>query len=226
MKESAAPPEMEPAALQPVEILRQIEALEERQDAAVEIDPPALEGERPSVVEPAATEPAPVAMPRMGDDDAFIPPAPRSGEHDDGEAKPDPFAAAAMTNGAREAEKPAPAAEAERPSLFERVTRTGRAALGRIPSDSRPVAQPQTPIIPRTIETERKTDVPAMPAASAAVADSVAVMAVKPVFGAVAEATMPKPEQAEMAELAPASTETEDEDDLLDIPAFLRRQAN
>ncbi|MGA0112307.1 MAG: hypothetical protein ACO3PN_09410, partial [Chthoniobacterales bacterium] len=107
----------EAAELAGLEAEAEIEA--EMEIEAAEVEPVAIE-------KPAA--PKPVAMPRMGDDDAFIPPAPRSAEVVERTAKPDPFAAAAMANGAKEMPKPAPAAaQPERPSLFERVTRTGRA---------------------------------------------------------------------------------------------------
>ncbi len=220
----------EPEQTQPEDILRQIEALEDQGEAVAEIDEPEAESEEdadvPEIVtaKPAAmTEPAkpsPVAMPRMGDDDAFIPPAPRGVEAPGRESKPDPFAAAAMTNGARETLKPAPVAEAERPSLFERVTRTGRAALGRKPSE-------EAMVTPSEVVESAVARQPAnVPAASAVAIEQPAVTAMKPVMGAAAEAIRPEPEQAVIADLTPAPDEPENEDDLLDIPAFLRRQAN
>ena len=51
-------------------------------------------------------------------------------------------------------------------------------------------------------------------------------MPAKPAFAAVAEAVQPELEQAQMVDLAPVDEKAVDEDDLLDIPAFLRRQAN
>ena len=212
---------------QPADILRQIEALEARDKAAPVVAESIAEEEDDEVEEPAEVTPvvagkpaAPVAMPRMGGDDAFIPPAPRSAETVKRETKPDPFAAAAMANGARETPKPASAPQADRPSLFERVTRTGRAALGRKPADV-------TPAIPASVlEPAVRPDAPVMPAASAVKADSPAVAAVKPTASAVAQAILPEPEQAVMADLAGSSAEPEDDDDLRDIPAFLRRQAH
>jgi cell division protein FtsZ len=230
---AAAP---EPMTTQPEDILRQIEALEERDNSAAAAADPVVEMEaeaeieaemeiEAAEVEPVAIEkpaaPKPVAMPRMGDDDAFIPPAPRSAEVVERTAKPDPFAAAAMANGAKEMPKPAPAAaQPERPSLFERVTRTGRAALGKKPADA-------APAVPASVlEPAKRPEAPAMPAASAAVVESPVVAAVKPAASAVAQAVRQEPEQAVMADLAETAAEPDDDDDLLDIPAFLRRQAN
>ena len=234
---AAAP---EPAATEPEDILRQIEALEECDKPAAAVAEPVVEAvaeveaeaeaEPEMEIEAAKTEPVaiekpaapkPVAMPRMGDDDAFIPPAPRSAEVVERTAKPDPFAAAAMANGAKETPKPAPAAaQPERPSLFERVTRTGRAALGRKPADAMPA-------IPASVlEPAKRPEAPAMPAASATVVESPVVAAVKPAASAVAQAVRQEPEQAVMADLAETVAEPEDDDALLDIPAFLRRQAN
>jgi len=166
---------------------------------------------------------APAAMPRAGSDDAFVPPMPRSAETVKEEAKPDPFAAAAMTNGAQEAAKPEAAEEESRPSLFERVTRTGRAALGRKPqgeTGGNLVAPSQL------FEKQAEMPAPAAPAASAATPEPIAASPVTPALAAVAEAVMPEPAQPEMADLAPAEQASDEEDDLLDIPAFLRRQAN
>ena len=168
---------------------------------------------------PAALE-TPVAMPGVGSDDAFIPPEPKTVEVAAEEQKPDPFAAAAMANGAPKAVEPAAEEASVRPSLFERVTRTGRAALGRKSADA--VSEP-TPPMPQPVETKPETVVPA---ASAILPEPVEVVAQKPVFTAVAEAIEPEPEQPQLAELAPAEAGADEEEDLLDIPAFLRRQAN
>jgi len=211
------------------------EAAEEEAEAAAEMETEAAEAteaEAESETESAeeqAPEPAiaafkaPAAMPRAGSDDAFVPPMPRSAETVKEEAKPDPFAAAAMTNGAQEAAK-APAAEEEsRPSLFERVTRTGRAALGRKPqagTGGNMVAPSQL------FEKQAEMPTPAAPAASAVTPEPIAAGPIKPALAAVAEAVMPEPAQPEMADLAPAEQASDEEDDLLDIPAFLRRQAN
>jgi cell division protein FtsZ len=168
----------------------------------------------------SATPNAPVAMPRIGGDDSFIPPMPKDPEAKTDDNKPDPFAAAAMTNGAQETAKTPDADEPVRPSLFERVTRTGRAAFGRSAENT---PENTTTISAQPIETKPETSIPAAPAA---IADPIAVMPAKPSFAAVAEAVQPEFEQAQMVDLAPVDEKAADEDDLLDIPAFLRRQAN
>ena len=99
---------------------------------------------------------------------------------------PDPYAAAAMTNGGR----PAQPAKTRAPSLFERVTGVGRSRT------SAPAAGAlSTPA-------QAAPSAPAQPAAA--------------------------PVQPRLGPLDPADrlTTSKGEEDLLDIPAFLRRQAN
>ena len=136
-------------------------------------------------------EPQPEAGPESAADaadagDAFIPPPPVHYSDDDGGASADPFAVAAMANGSEEPEKPADVkpAVSKGPSLFERVTGTGRAA---------------------------KTAVE--PVTASGVAEAV-------------EKTMD--DQSGMGGLDPTDRilGSQSEEDLLDIPAFLRRQAN
>ena len=119
-------------------------------------------------------------------DDAFIPPPPVLLSDGDGGASADPFAAAAMANGSDEPEKPAEieATVSKGPSLFERVTGTGRAAKA-------------------TVE----------PVADIGAPDAV-------------ETAMDN--QSGMGGLDPTDriSGSQSEEDLLDIPAFLRRQAN
>ena len=119
-------------------------------------------------------------------DDAFIPPPPVLHSDGDGGASADPFAAAAMANGSDEPEKPAEieATVSKGPSLFERVTGTGRAAKA-------------------TVE----------PVADIGAPDAV-------------ETAMDN--QSGMGGLDPTDriSGSQSEEDLLDIPAFLRRQAN
>jgi cell division protein FtsZ len=123
-------------------------------------------------------------------DDAFIPPKPVEPQVRPATAtapvgSPDPFAAAAMANGARGQ----PAYKMRAPSLFERVTGVGRGRA--VPADPPPVtAGPVT------------APAPAQPA--------------------------PPPQQPRLGPLDPADrvTVSKGEEDLLEIPAFLRRQAN
>jgi len=172
-------------------------------------------------LEPAA-EPAPepmvpvAATPSTDTADAFIPPQPMEAKEPAAAEAPEPFAAAAMTNGAAEnAPADADVPQPSRPSLFERVTRTGRAAMGLTSS-----ASPQSPVPSLGQVTESK--------GLSARKETVAAVVPAPDTPPIAAVAEPQPTQVEIAELAvePAPKVQEAEDDLLDIPAFLRRQAN
>jgi len=127
--------------------------------------------------------------------DAFIPPVPAEPLDTKQTAVPDPFAAAAMANGATEAEGGA----AQQPtrgsglSLFERVTGTGRAAKAAKAEKEAPAVDIEAP-----------------------------ESAPEPIFAA-ADA-----EQTQLGGMNPTDRlmASKAEEDLLDIPAFLRRQAN
>jgi cell division protein FtsZ len=143
---------------------------------------PAVARAEPAFIPPRAVEPM-VAVPRIAN-----PAATRA-------APANPFAAADMANAAAATREPAP--RRRLPSLFERVTGTGRARSAE--------AAPAQPAAART---------PAAPAATAATAP--------------AAAPQPAPVQQRLGGLDPSDRlmTTRAEDDLLDIPAFLRRQAN
>ena len=155
-------------------------------------------------------EPA-MAAPALGATDAFIPPKPATSQIRADETKPDPFRVADMANGGGEA-KPDEnkSGESRRMSLFERVTRTGKAAIDRVSGT----------------ETSQVTDIadkikpsePRMSAPSASGSGMAPPPAQKVANG-----------QAEMAGMMPSAAVQEQDDaeqDDLDIPAFLRRQAN
>ena len=183
---------------------------------------------------PAAQKPAvsaapeirkPVAMPSANASDPFIPRPPVERETGEMQKSPDPFAVAAMANGARKTEtqvdaiaktisvasaKASPEAQiearsesetaapkAKRLSLFERVTGTGRA---------RQVEQNST---------ETATVTPHPSAESSA----------KPADNSESEEGGPQRELGGLTSNDRLVSAPEDED-LLDIPAFLRRQAN
>ncbi|HXP73028.1 MAG TPA: cell division protein FtsZ [Stellaceae bacterium] len=142
---------------------------------------------QPPVVAPAVPQAEAIER-AIVRDDAFIPPKPVEPQVRPAAAaapvgSPDPFAAAAMANGARGQ----PPAKARTPSLFERVTGVGRGRAA--PADPAPV-----------------TAGPAVPAQPAA----------------------PQPQQPRLGPLDPADrvTVSKGDEDLLEIPAFLRRQAN
>jgi len=144
---------------------------------------------------------APAATPSAGAMDAFIPPAPASSTAPEA-AEIDPMAEAAMVNGA-----PAQASAAveakpnvtKGPSLFERVTggAKGKVAMFGQGKD--------------TVETERPVAAPVAPA-PAPTTQLRTSAAAEPALGGL--------EPEERLNLS------QSEEDLLDIPAFLRRQAN
>ena len=143
--------------------------------------------------EVAVVQASPPAKPA----DAFIPPRPQqSSGSSDKMASPEPFAAAAMVNGAGEAQ-----AEPERsPSLFERVTGTRRARQQtKATNEASGKAEPRITTRPEAAAGNE----PAAPA-------------------------QPAPTQGRLDNLEPTerTLATREEEDVLDIPAFLRRQAN
>jgi cell division protein FtsZ len=113
-----------------------------------------------------------------------------------------------MANGAPPSKK-----ERERlPTLFERVTRTGRA---------RPPAHATPPARPATSQTGAAHAAAPPLAATATIAPGPAMLQSPPVVE-------PGPSQPRLGPLNPADriVPPRVDDDLLDIPAFLRRQAN
>ncbi len=197
------------------ETVPEVEAVAETEEPEAEPEP---------VVEAAARVEAPLpATPKLGAKDAFIPKRP-AGEAEDIAKKSDPLAEAAIVNGGR-----APAAKPEGGrrggSLFELVTGTGRAALGRMtgqrsePEAAPPVSTPTSE--PKAERTLTATGSSSMPAPAAiAVTGHVAGHAGGHAAG---QATA----QDRLAGLDPEDRIKESAaEDLLDIPAFLRRQAN
>jgi cell division protein FtsZ len=137
----------------------------------------------------ATRDTPPPATPGTNRSDAFIPPAPQERAPGEIAKAPDPFAAAAMANGAREQQKAEakPDPREKGPSLFERVTGTTRAA--KIAKIAKMEMSPAT------------TETAPQPA---------------------------KPGQPRLGNVHPGDrlAQSQSEEDLLDIPAFLRRQAN
>ncbi len=148
-----------------------------------------------------------------GSDEAFIPPPAVSADSCGQQPAADPFAAAAMTNGASEPkpEVDEPTASVVRPSLFERVTRTGRAAAATTPSENTAETGEvmENKGLSTNEEVEETTDSPSGEGALTVAAE----LSEEPTN--IAELDIEEPASAEAAE-----------EDLLDIPAFLRRQAN
>jgi cell division protein FtsZ len=158
---------------------------------------------------PALAEPAPAELPAASAE-AFIPPkpvevAPAAAQ---APAPANPFAEAELMNATKPA---AAAAPKRRPSLFERMTRSGMARTEGEAPRAQPtlVAPPQGGIMPTA---------PAAPVAAPA-ASAPAPVAAVPVA--------PAPAQPRLGGLDPTDRlAPKAEDDLLEIPAFLRRQAN
>ncbi len=191
-----------------------------REETAIEAAPkPEIQ---PKAQPSAASAKAPAGTPAMGAADAFIPPKPADVGSTDVAKEADPFAVAALTNGAGEA----PAKEkGKAASLFERVTGTGRAALGRRDSavvGAPAVAEPVVTPAPTPVQSVAQAAPEAMPKADLPPPPPLPERP-EPVATAVTEVT-----QTQLGGLDPADRieSADDEDDLLDIPAFLRRQAN
>ncbi len=195
-------------------------------------EPPAEEEVSPSIeVTPdkpelgnAPTIEPPAAMPRAEADDAFIPPQPVAPANEEPAGEADSVATdALMGDQATVAEltlEPEKACDEARPSLFELVTRTGRAAFGRVVADGAPERRVGAAEVINQTNSERSavqqsppTDSPTLRPVAEAVTASVAM-------AAEAVELVPTPETVAVSE------EAADADDLLDIPAFLRRQAN
>ena len=199
------------------EALMVTETVEVSEPVAEQITEPEMASE--PIVERAeavvAEQTAAPAMPTIGATDAFIPPKPVSVEPKAESPQADPFRAADMANG-RAPQVETSVEVAPKPSLFERVTRTGRAAIGFVDSKS------QMPEMP---------DVPSAPESRQEMQASERIASIKAVPTMVHETAPIEPaRQNEIVGLGPqpepARQETEAEDDMLDIPAFLRRQAN
>jgi cell division protein FtsZ len=157
------------------------------------------------------------AMPSIGVTDAFIPPKPISVKPKPEALQADSFRAADMANGSPP-QGEMPVEVAPKLSLFERVTRTGRAAIGF--ADNKPQEQaPEMPTVSSALVTRQEAQA------------SKRIASIKAVPLMVQKALPIEPaRQSEIAGLGPqpepARKETVAEDDMLDIPAFLRRQAN
>ena len=178
-------------------------------EAEAATDEPA---ERP--VAEAEPEIRPAAMPGTAASEPFIPSPPQLAKPVTTTPRPDPFAAAAMTNGAHQGTAAAdakPQTEAgSRPSLFERVTRSGKAALN--------LGAPETAAQDSEASKPEPRSEPQQESATAQVMRLADKAALEP---------RPQPVQATLEPVEAAADGTaESDDDLLDIPSFLRRQAN
>ncbi len=175
------------------------------QEAAVAVSAPEPADEQ-------TQEPAPAAMPETAShehgDEPFLPPPPvESDSRPEAAVAAEPFAAAAMANGGGQRGK----VRRRSRNLFERVTRAGRARQARAAAVEEPAdAAPEPATQPAAVATPE----PAPPGAPPN-PGSAATPALEP-----APAKLGEPDSA-----APPNRPGIEED-LLDIPAFLRRQAN
>ncbi len=162
----------------------------------------------------AAEEPAaPVAAtPKVGATDAFIPKPAVGVDSDKREVaeKADPMAEADLINGGKEPEPKKPAAKSKS-SLFELVTGTGKAAIDRVTGSQR-----TEQVSPARDAGEPKAERIMTPSGGGS----------RAAVGQSGPQAMPQPTLGGLDPEDRIQESTEDDDDLLDIPAFLRRQAN
>lgn len=168
-----------------------------------------------------------------GSDDAFIPPAPAQATMSSNPpARANPFAVADMVNagGEVQAAQPAPA-PAPKPalSLFERVTGVTRAdkrsPAAEVPRP--PVATPQAPVVSAVEASKDISNITAIDPPATAEPEP----AVTPAPETIAESApepVSQPEAPLLGTVDPSDRldAPREDEDLLDIPAFLRRQAN
>ena len=170
-----------------------------RADAAEDRRPEnAAESEAGAEVKPESAVDGPLAVQPKVDQQPFIPPQPQVADPRPAPRKaPDPFAEAAIENAGRRSAK----RESRGLSLFERMTRPNRAreAGNKAVSSVHETAA--------EADDARAAPIPAKPAARAADKPTAAMV----VKRTDADLKLPEPEG---------------EEDLLEIPAFLRRQAN
>ncbi len=181
--------------------------------------------------EPSAGEPL-TLVPEKPEAEVFIPAPPADGAvHTDTGPSPDPFAVADMVNAGMEPEPPAPP-EKSGPSLFARVTGVARGDKKRRATEQ----EEQTPAetVTAVPEPAPETIPDAVPETPVIAPPEEVIQAEIQPIETVSESPLDSFEEDEPApqsllgDLDPADrlAATEDEDDLLDIPAFLRRQAN
>lgn len=188
-------------------------ASEEKEEAS---EAPAVEAEA-EVTE----EKAPAATPNIGATDAFIPkPAAAAGDtKPDVAESADPMAEAALVNGGKQPAEPS--GGKSKSSLFELVTGTGKAAINKVTGSKR-----TTDAVAPAAAAVSKPDGGSEPKAEQ-VSPSLRPMGGAPA-AISAGGAQAAPQQA-LGGLEPEDRiqeSSDEEEDLLDIPAFLRRQAN
>ncbi len=198
-----------------------------------------------AMAEPEA-EPVPVAR---AEEESFIAPQPAEPEAEDGSedsgffAEPDPFAEAALANAARrEPAQPSRTAPVQRPSVEARTAqpapkRSGQSLFAKVTGAARALAATQSGEAAARAAEAAAQDEPAQPAPKPMPARS-ASPAQPERQAAQPQSSQPAPSrpaaaqssgsQPRLSGLDPAERigHSQAEEDLLDIPAFLRRQAN
>ncbi len=204
-KEAAAPVEVKANETSEDDVLPAIDETPKVAAAIADVTNEAPKAEE-KVEEPVA------ATPKVGAVDAFIP-KPAAGSADASKAiteNSDPMAEAALINGGKEPEERKAPAKAKS-SLFELVTGTGKAAIDRVTGNQRVDAV----AAPRADKGEPKAERTIMPSGGG-----------RAVAGQAAPQLAPQPTLGGLEPEDRIQESQDDEDDLLDIPAFLRRQAN
>ena len=218
-------PEEEAAPAAPAEVARFPEAVAE----------PAAGQEEASEPEPAGDETDTAAA---GDGPApFIPDAPVEAAPAVAEAAtPDPIAVADILNARSVDETPAP--KKKGPSLFERVTGVGRQerrepqppAVAQAPQAPEPISSPASAPEPEAAPQPAPQPAPVARSVESAPESSPETQDEAPVPTPSAEQPARSASPANMLldtlYTGDGDKNTGDDDDLLDIPAFLRRQAN
>ena len=223
---AVAMPEPQPTAMEPapapkpaVSTPRPIEVRAEMEKAPVAQTPAVEKAPTPT----AAAAPAPKADAEPARE-PFIPPRAAAAVRREPLAKPDPFAEAALTNaGQAQPKKPR-----RGPSLFERMTGGGRKEKAAEPAAEKvwdAVLAKESGSEVKAARAEPRLEAsPAKPVAAPTKAAETPPAPSAPVAEkkAVEKETPSTPEASQ----APQGLAPEPEEDLLEIPAFLRRQAN
>ncbi|MBO6521304.1 MAG: cell division protein FtsZ [Rhodospirillales bacterium] len=175
----------------------------------------AAEEEAPKPAAAAEEPETPVAAtPKVGATDAFIPKPAAGVDEDKREVaeKADPMAEADLINGGKEPEEKKPAAKSKS-SLFELVTGTGKAAIDRVTGSGQRTETPQ----PAASNGEPKAERIMTPSGGGGSRAAV---------GQAGPQAMPQPTLGGLDPEDRIQESADEDDDMLDIPAFLRRQAN
>jgi cell division protein FtsZ len=234
----AAPPTEEQSPLEiPDTASVETSAASSQVSADTEIEAPADdETGQPTLSDQWGEASTPASRPASGlgepANEPFMPPPPVEPVAEASTAA-EPFAAAAMANGGLGGAPGAVEARRRGPSLFERVTGAGRARQARdavteaVSAAAAAITGPEAPTVAVAERTGAVAERAAPETTAVAVAERTGAVAER--TGVVAERTAeitPEAAQPKLGELeAPEKGKGIDED-LLDIPAFLRRQAN